>query len=241
VGYNSAVAWSEGSRFPTTSLSLVVDVREGREDRLRHHLESLCQRYWRPVFRVARQTRETAEAEDVTQAFFMHVMEHEILRKFDPTRGNLRAFLKACLQNFLAIGGRAQQRLKRGGGRAIIAFDTATMAALPGAPEEEFDREWLEELLRESVASLQAELQRRGREIVFEVFRRHDLHEGPGERPGYDDLAAQLGISRADVGNHLRAARRDLRRIVLRGISEYVVDGAGALEEEAILRRVFGW
>jgi RNA polymerase sigma-70 factor (ECF subfamily) len=241
--YNRGVP-EDGSRFPTTSLSLVLDAREGREDRLRHHVERLCQRYWRPVYRFVRRSRDASESEDLTQAFFVHVMEHEVLRRFDPERGNLRAFLKTCLQNFLALGARADQRLKRGGGRKTVSFEAATAGdapADPGPPEEAFDRDWLREVLDQAVAALELELKRRDREIVFQVFRLHDLHDGPDERPGYDALAERLGISRADVGNHLRAARRDLRRIVLKGISEYVVDGTQVLGEEELVRKVFEW
>ena len=239
------MGWPDGSQFPTTSLSLVLDAREKREDRLRQHVERLCQRYWRPVYRFVLRSRAPRDAEDLTQAFFVHVMENEVLRRFDPARGNLRAFLKTCLHNFLALGARSDDRLKRGGGRRIVSFDASAAGesepASSGTPDEEFDRDWLREVLRQSVEALEGELQRRDREIVFQVFRLHDLHAGPDERPGYDAIAAQLGISRADVGNHLRAARRDLRRIVLHGISEYVVEGGQVLDEEALIRKAFEW
>ncbi len=90
-----------------------------------------------------------------------------------------------------------------------------------------------------AIGGLEEDLVRRDRGKVFEAFKLHDLHAGDGEPPGYDEIAARLQVSRADVGNFLRAARRDLRRIVLQGIGEYVADEAGARDEEALIQRIF--
>jgi len=82
-------------------------------------------------------------------------------------------------------------------------------------PEAYFEREWVRSLLGAAVARLRERCA--GTHAVrFALFERYDLAAVDDDaRPSYRDLAAQVGVSVSDVTNHLAAARREFRQIVL--------------------------
>ena len=42
------------------------------------------------------------EAQDLTQGFFLHLLEHKTLARADPLKGKFRSFLLGSLQNYLS-------------------------------------------------------------------------------------------------------------------------------------------
>ena len=66
-------------------------------------LAELCQRYWYPLYSyVRRRARDAAEARDLTQEFFVRLLEKNVVAFATPERGRFRAFLLTALKNFLA-------------------------------------------------------------------------------------------------------------------------------------------
>ena len=64
--------------------------------------QGFCQRYWSAVFSVLRSRYPEAQAQDLTQQFFLkHIIEREALRKLDPERGSFRAWLYTALSRFV--------------------------------------------------------------------------------------------------------------------------------------------
>jgi hypothetical protein len=43
-----------------------------------------------------------SKAQDLTQDFFLHLLEHETLVRADPLKGRFRSFLLGSLQNYLS-------------------------------------------------------------------------------------------------------------------------------------------
>ena len=85
---------------------------------------------------------------------------------------------------------------------------------------------------------LRAEVQARGRDVQFEVFRRYDLADMRDEaQPSYAEVATALGLTVATVTNHLAAMRRLLRARVLDRLRE--ATGSDA-EYEAEAKRLLG-
>ena len=79
-------------------------VRAGSDDssHARAALESLCQAYWYPLYAfVRRKGSDQVVAEDLTQSFFVHLLEKASLQSVDQSRGRFRTFLLAALNNFL--------------------------------------------------------------------------------------------------------------------------------------------
>ncbi|MGD0094839.1 MAG: sigma-70 family RNA polymerase sigma factor, partial [Planctomycetota bacterium] len=79
--------------FATTRWTVVLAA--GRDwTQAQKALEQLCQTYWYPLYvYVRRRGCSPQDAEDLTQAFFAHVMERQTLAKAQRERGKFRAFL----------------------------------------------------------------------------------------------------------------------------------------------------
>ena len=79
-------------------------------------LESFCERYWQPVHLVIRSRVTSVEqAHDLTQAFFVCLMEKSTLRRADKARGRFRTFLLTVLWRFLRDERERNSAEKRGG------------------------------------------------------------------------------------------------------------------------------
>lgn len=230
--------------FPSTALSGLLESRSTQPERYREHLEAVALRYWKPVYRFIRRgwSKGDADAKDLVQAFFVHLLEHQVLLRFDPARGSFRAYLKQCIRNFLSVDARDAGRIRRGGGRVPLSIEALEEAAgaMPetaATPEEEFDDGWTREVLELSVAELERDLERRGKGRIFEIFQSYALAQDSERSPSYRDVAERFGVTESDVTNHLHTARRELGAIVGRRIGEYVRDDE---EAETERRRILG-
>ena len=212
--------------FPATDLSLVQAVASADEAVRRRAFAILVSVYWRPAyihFRF-RWKAEVPEAEDLTQEFFTRAMEPGFLEGYAPDRARFRTFLRSCLDHFVANARRAERRLKRGGGAALLALDftgaeaefVRAGAVTEAEPDSRFHHEWVRALLAEAVESLRAECAGTPREIRFRVFTSCDLETvADRDRPSYHELAQRFDLSVTQVTNHLAWARREFRRHVL--------------------------
>ncbi len=62
-----------------------------------------CQTYWAPIYAfLHHRGRSSGDAQDLTQAFLVHLLEYKTLTRADREKGRLRTFLLGSLQNFLA-------------------------------------------------------------------------------------------------------------------------------------------
>ncbi len=232
--------------FPSTLWTVIRQAggAEAHPARRREALGALVERYWKPVYWYLRLShdRDPATAMDLTQAFFLHVLESGFAAKASPDRGRFRAYLKVSVRNFVVNDALAAQAARRGGGAWALSLDEAERGAAEllaagreGGAEHVFEREWRSAVVHGAAEALRKRLAADGKSVVFEAFRIHDL-EGD-EAVGYRDIAAKLGISETDVGNHLRTARELFRECVRAEVRE-TVGSAAELGEE--LRELFG-
>jgi RNA polymerase sigma-70 factor (ECF subfamily) len=224
-----------GSQFPPTAWSLLSRLRDPADPRVQEYLNRMIQMYWRPVYKFVRISwkRSNEDAKDLTQAFFIHVLEGELLARADPERGNFRKLLLASLRHFLSNEARAGHAQKRGGGRVIVSLDAGPDdggAADPNDPQEAFESQWGRELLERAIDRLS----RTVRPPVFSAFRRFHL-----DGATVKEIAGELKATEAQVGHHLQDARTVLRRLVMDEIREYVHDDAEIARELDLLFK--GW
>jgi RNA polymerase sigma factor (sigma-70 family) len=211
--------------FPPTRHSVLHTIASGEEQERQRALEALAEAYWRPVYKYLRLRWAAAaeEAEDLTQGFFARALEKGFFAQYDPSRARFRTWLRTCLDGYVSNERAASRRLKRGGGAALLSLDFADAeaevsgsAAWPEAGvEEQFRREWVRALFAAAVAELREECRASGKAARFALFERYDLDPPPEGRPTYAQLAAELALPVTQVTNHLFAARRDFRRLVL--------------------------
>lgn len=70
--------------FTTTHWSVVLTAGQSDLAGAAAALEQLCRVYWYPIYAfVRRRGADWPEAQDLTQAFFAHLFEHETLRQVD--------------------------------------------------------------------------------------------------------------------------------------------------------------
>ena len=102
---NAATAGaSDPNRFATTRWSVVLSCANSvtTGDKARQALAELCRIYWRPIFAfICRRGYTVPDAQDLTQDFFLMVLEGNLLSLADPLRGRFRSLLLKALQNFL--------------------------------------------------------------------------------------------------------------------------------------------
>jgi RNA polymerase sigma factor (sigma-70 family) len=217
--------------FPATNLSIIEAVGAADEGVRRRAFGALVEVYWKPVyFHLRRRWQMEGEtAEDLTQDFFAAAMSRGFFEGFDPARARFRTFLKSLLDHFAANARRAERRLKRGGGQALLPLDFVGAEreflragqVTQGDPDVGFHREWIRALFTVAVDALRSESERRGHGVRFQIFERYDLAavEG-GDRASYRDLAAEYGLPVTQVTNHLAWARREFRRLILERLRE---------------------
>jgi DNA-directed RNA polymerase specialized sigma24 family protein len=114
-----------GDRFPQTRRSVIEAVRSIDAEERENAREALCAAYWKPVYKYIRLrwNRPADDAQDLTQGFFMELLERELLGKFDSNKSRLRTYLRLCVDSFVMNEDKAGRRLKRGGNVLHVALD----------------------------------------------------------------------------------------------------------------------
>ncbi|MEZ4311569.1 MAG: sigma-70 family RNA polymerase sigma factor, partial [Polyangiaceae bacterium] len=185
--------------------------------------EVLAEAYWKPVYKHLRLRwrRAPEDAEDLTQSFFAEALRRGLFADHDPEKARFRTYVRVCLDGFASNDKRSRERLKRGGAVEIRSLDAgvaeeelARAAGDERSPEARFDREFQRSVLTLSIEALRAHCEAKDKREHFEVFERYDLAED-GERPTYEAIGAELGMTATTVTNRLAYARQQLRRLVI--------------------------
>jgi RNA polymerase sigma factor (sigma-70 family) len=229
-----------GSRFPDTRHSAVLAVRDGEPEVRRRAIATLIAAYWKPAYKYLRIAwkEDNENAKDLVQGFFAKALEKGYFAGYDPQKAAFRTFLRVCLDGYVANERKAAARQKRGGGINIVAldFDSAEseLLNLPRpdgqSMEDLFHQEWVRHLFSLAVEELRGAV----KDVQFRLFTRYDLD---GDSASYKLLAEEFGIPATQVTNHLAAARREFRRIVLAKLAELT---ASDEEFRAEARRLLG-
>ncbi len=223
-------------RFDTTRWSLIANAGSADRD-TRAALDVLCRTYHPPVLAYVRAHRACREeAEDLTQAFFAHVLDHRLVARADPARGRFRAFLLTSLKHFLDTDFVRVHALRRGGGTQGVDVDEIELSDDQG-PEQAFEREWARTVLREALARLEIEVIQSGKESLFKRLRPF-LLESPAES-AYAAMAAECGLRRNTLAVAVHRLRARLQELVSAVVADTVSDAADAERELRQLRSGF--
>ena len=214
-------------QFPLTRWSVIEAVRSPQLEQRQRALDVLVSAYWKPVYKYIRLhwNKQNEEAKDLTQDFFIRLIQKNLLDRFDPAKARLRTYLRVCVDGLVMNTDKAAQRQKRGGDVAILPLDFASaegeLLELPitgaGGPEEFFAKEFARSLFGLAVDRLRNECEMRGKSLHFQLLELYDIDEG-GKQLTYEEVAKRFGIKATDVTNNLAYARREFRRIVLEEI-----------------------
>ena len=240
-----------GDHFPPTRRSVIEAVRSIDAEERERALDVLCAAYWKPIYKYVRMrwNRPPDAAQDLTQGFFVELLERELLGKFDPKKSRLRTYLRLCVDSFVSNEDKAGRRQKRGGNVPHLALDFAAAeeelgatvmdpASIPSPEslEEFFEKEWVRSFFALAVEELRELCVAQERERTFHLFEAYDL-EG-NDKISYEQLSNEYGIPVTDVTNALAWARREFRKIALARLREL----CGSEEEfQREARAAFGW
>jgi RNA polymerase sigma-70 factor (ECF subfamily) len=199
-------------------------------------LERLCTRYWYPVYVfIRRRGSEHHAAEDLTQAFFTHLLEKETLKKVDRQKGKFRSFLLTAATNFLTNEWDKRQTLKRGGQNQIISLDDTAEELYSHepvellTPEKLFERRWAFTLMNQVLARLKEEYIATDK---AELFAQLEPGLTDGVNPGlYADWAAALDMSEGAVRVAVHRLRRRFGELLRSEIAHTVATPAEVDEE----------
>ncbi len=209
----------------------------------REALETLCARYWFPIYSfIRRKGSNPHDAEDLTQQFFVHLLERNTLAKADRSKGRFRNFLLGSLVHFLSNEFRRQKTQKRGGGQSPITVDLSTgedrYLTEPDpslSPEECYDRLWAATLLESAFQRLQMEFEEAGQRSRFEHLKaflaKHHTKED------YQEAAEKLNMTPKSVQGTVFRLRQRYRQLVRMEVAETVVL-TDEIEQE--LNQLFG-
>lgn len=234
---------SEPRVFATTRWSLIVAGAqfESGEQPAREALTELCQTYWRAIFSsVCRRGYSAEDAQDLTQDFFVMILESDWLRHADESRGRFRSFLLKSLQNFLSHASEREQARKRGGGLQFVSWDD-WMAEAPSQlsisaqaldslpPERLFDLRWAATVVEQALRRLREECEAKGRLRLFETLSKHLTSERA--ETSYASLAASLGVAETMVKKQLHNLRQRYRWLLREEVAHTVENPADVDDE----------
>src|ERR1700691_2113137 len=218
------------SQFPTTRWTLVVAAGDPHRKDARSALVSLCENYWYPLYAYLRRRGYSPDqAQDLTQEFFVRVLEGRYLDRADPEKGRFRSFILTSLKFFVADEEDRHRARKRGGGVLVpLEFSSGEERyqrepAHDETPERVFERRWALSVIDRVVEKLRHEFVQHGRPEHFERLKVFLL--GQSDTP-YAALAREINTSEGALKVAIHRLRKRYRDLFRQEIADTVADPA---------------
>lgn len=221
-------------RFRTTRWSVVLLSAQNQVLGFQAALGELYRIYWYPLYAyVRRRGHAPEEAQDLTQGFFLHLLEHKTLSRADPLKGKFRSFLLGSLQNYLSKEADRARCLKRGGKVDFVPLDVQEaedryrlepVDAL--TPEKVFAARWAVALLNEVMKRLRQEYATGQKMAMFEALKAFLDVANSKDPPSYEQAAAALQISVGAVKTLIHRLRKQYTALLREEIGRTVSDPA---------------
>lgn len=210
-------------------------------------LEQLCQSYWPPLYSyLRRRGHDAADAQDLTQGFFLRLIERGDIRTADPARGRFRAFLLTALKRYAINEHERDTAARRGGAKARLTLDFeqaertyALEMRAQDTPDRVFDRKWAGIAIDRAIQRVRAEsLDVRHAGVTERLL---PYLTQAGDLPSYRDVAEDLGMSEGAVKVAVHRLRQRFGAMLRLEIGETVLT-ADEVEDEMreLLRAVSG-
>jgi DNA-directed RNA polymerase specialized sigma24 family protein len=203
------------------------------EESARQALSGFCEAYWPPLYSFLRHRGyPSADAQDLVQGFFAHLLEQHTLTRADQQKGRLRTFLLTSLQNFLFNEYDRVRALKRGGGRQIVSIEehlpeaeAAMLATSHLSDAGCYDLVWASNIVTRSWQRLQSEFVEEGKAEWLEELRPF-VAGGSSTPPNQEEAAARLRVPIATLRTWLSRLRQRFRESLRAEVASTVSDPA---------------
>ncbi len=216
--------------FATTQWSVVLAAGRGDSTKTRQALAALCEAYWYPLYAfVRRQGYDSEQSRDLTQGYFLQLLEKDFLADVRPELGRFRAFLIVSVKHFLSNERDRERALKRGGGQAPIRLDAAEaedryrfepVDAL--TPERLFERRWATTVLERALEGLRVESEGDGESARFGRLKPYLTGAEPAS--SYREAAGDLEMTEGAVKTAVHRLRKRFGELLRHEIAQTVAD-----------------
>ncbi len=180
----------------------------------RQALESLCEKYWYPLYAfVRRDGYDVDDAQDLTQGFFTVLLEKKFLKDVKKERGRLRNFLLVALKHYISNEWHRDDAQERGGCATPLSLDLQNAEGHyilePSdhlTPDKVYLRGWVLTLFEQVIEKMREQIASEEKMLVFERLKLYLTDMNP--RISYSLVAQELGMTDGAV----RVAVHRLRR-----------------------------
>jgi RNA polymerase sigma factor (sigma-70 family) len=195
--------------FHTTRWTIVMRAAHSQAPGGDFALAQLCRTYWYPLYMFARRRGHSPDdAQDLTQGFFLHLLEQRALAGVDRLKGKFRSFLLASFQNHLSDQLDRARRLKRGRDKEFVRLEAEEAEERYRlepveylTAEKLFDARWAMILLVEALNRLRQEYAAEGKTSTFEALKVFLDPVNSAAPPSYEEVAKRLEVSMGAVKN----------------------------------------
>ena len=236
--------FTRAGQFPDTPWTQ-IRLAGGGDTRARASFAALCRMYWAPLYGFARRNGMTPEeAEDVTQSFFVHLMQDETIQNADSEKGRMRSYLLGAMKRFISNWRRAENTVKRGGRLERVDFDTSEVEAVCAqsadglSPDAFFERRWAVALLDHAMKALEAEQAQNGKKEQFGILSEFLMVHGKEAQHG--SAAEKLGMSEGTVRVAVHRLRKRYRELLREHVAATVGNAAEVDDELRHLLSLYG-
>jgi RNA polymerase sigma factor (sigma-70 family) len=225
------------ARFRTTRWTVVLISAQSQTREGRAAFAELYQLYWYPLYTFARRGGHSPEdAQDLTQGFFLHLLEHRALTHVDRLKGKFRSFLLASFQNYLSVDARRGRRVKRGGNCEFVPLDLESAESRYRlepvdylTAETIFDARCAMTLLDQAMILLRDEYAAHGKASTFETLM--GFLGSSDSTLSYEEAANVLGVGVGAVRTLIHRLRKQYTRLLREEVARTVSEPVEVQEE----------
>src|SRR5947209_11153639 len=170
---------------------------------------------------------DSHKAKDLTQLFFLHLLEKELIKKVDQHHGRFRNYVLAVLENLLHDEHRREKSVKAGGGIDFVSINEneaeEKYRQLPAHypdPARAFDGTWAATAIEKVTNRLKQSYAPKGRVQVFEGLK--GCLTGQLEPASYPEVASKLGMTKETFETNLSRFKTAFGKLVCSVIAETV-------------------
>ena len=230
---------ADAAEFRPTRWSVVLLSAQSKAPGSRAALAALCRLYWYPLYAfIRRRGYNPEDAQDLTQGFFLHLLDHKALAQVDPLKGKFRSFLLASIQNYLSKQVDRARCLKRGGKTEFVRLDAQNAEDRYQleptdylTAEKIFDARWALTLLDEAMRLLSAEYAGQGKMATLEVLKPFLRPINSEALPSHEQVAGQLGVEANAVRTIIHRLRKRYTMLLRAEVARTLSD-PGEIDEE---------
>jgi len=246
-GFESPAGHGGRDWFRTTQWIDLLQAKNKEESGLaREGLTRIYENYWPPLYAYLRRSGYTrADAEDLAQGFFEHLLSQDWLKNVQPGQGKFRSFLLKALKNFCANAHARARAEKRGGKEVFIPLEEVNREeeqVFRGSdhltPEETFDRRWAESLMARAIKRLEAEYAHNGKGNLYCELK--NIENGTHCACTYAEIGVRVALSEGAVKTAIHRMRARLSKILRLEIQATVRDPSEVDDELRCLREALG-